>query len=569
MNALSLDETTFGELVEAPYPITSIKRLILDRSTISMDLLTNLARCMPHLKDLSLANTYGFSHSTYDDNSFWSDSDEEDGGYIDLDDSDVFGHYPDDDSDGSHPPSVADTYFGEGSLVSSFTYEGVVLDPAPLPPTDDVDAVSDASHESSDESFTLTSELEDTTEYLGEWSYDEEGKLWQLHQLCPDIVSFDFTSCKSDGVDDAMLTTICQLWGARGLQALKFGDVCQFWDSAFGAIAQYCSRTLTVLELSSRQHTPAQFALVQFDPMARVLLESCPALEVLRIDSHPIRASDIGYEPWQCSNLKELGIWIDEYEHNRDDGSRGQRASGQRPPPQTTIGLSPDIDPVTNIGLSKFRQSRPDVDIGAYMDVFDQCLRSNGLEIAPVSESAQENRDPRRRYVQKVKSTTISATHETVVRPGGRDNSEFMADVMRPRGGRSPSPTNDLNFSDRAAATNFEIYQALEVLRMDDYLIEAFKAIIGLSVAKRHGHMHDWRKVLDTTEEALAEVPADIDPARNATLLGFQLMVPHVDLQAYRDTFKYFLGCCDLELVPTGDFPQRFDLSKRYVRKKQ
>ncbi|KAG0317534.1 hypothetical protein BG000_004521 [Podila horticola] len=326
MNALSLDETTFGELVEAPYPITSIKRLILDRSTISMDLLTNLARCMPHLKDLSLANTYGFSHSTYDDNSFWSDSDEEDGGYIDLDDSDVFGHYPDDDSDGSQPPSVADTYFGEGSLVTSFTYEGVVLDPAPLPPTDDVDAVSDASHESSDESFTLTSELADTTEYLGEWSYDEDGKLWQLHQLCPDIISFDFTSCKSDGVDDAMFTTICQLWGAKGLQALKFGDVCQFWDSAFGAIAQYCSRTLTVLELSSRQHTPAQFALVQFDPMARVLLESCPALEVLRIDSHPIRASDIGFEPWQCSNLKELGIWIDEYEHNRDDGSRGQRA---------------------------------------------------------------------------------------------------------------------------------------------------------------------------------------------------------------------------------------------------
>ncbi|KAG0331796.1 hypothetical protein BG000_010581 [Podila horticola] len=163
---------------------------------------------------------------------------------------------------------------------------------------------------------------------------------------------------------------------------------------------------------------------------------------------------------------------------------------------------------------------------------------------------------------------------------------------------------NDLNFSDRAAPNNFEIYQALEILRMDDYFIEAcesylpgletpgavyldlfalekvvldwiaqycagVKAIIGLSVAKHHGQMHDWRKVLDTTEEALAEVPADIDPARNATLLGFQLMVPHVDLQAYRDTFKYFLGCCDLELVPTGDFPQRFDLSKRYVRKKQ
>lgn len=557
MNALSLDETTFGELAEAPFPITNIKRLVLDRSTISMDLLTNLARCMPHLKDLSLANTYGFSHSTsHDDSSSWSDSDEEASGDSDLDVNDIFGNYMDDYSDRSPPPSVADTYTGEVSPVTSITGEDVVLDPAPFPPTDDVDVVSNASHEGPGVSFTPASGLADTAEPLGEWSYDEEDKLRKLHQLCPDIVSFDFTGCKSDGVDDAMLTTICQLWGTNGLQALKFGGVCQFWDSTCCTIAQYCSRTLTVLELSSRHHTPAQFAFVQLDPMAQVLLESCRALEVLRIDSYPIRAGDIGYEPWQCSNLKELGIWIAESGRNRDDGNRGHgtvrtnayrqlgrlkrlrtlvltgsepfllrtksnpsptdssdwqlwadlpelevldvtnldpsalsehalcwigehwtglktvtgaflpariteqfktfgavltkrlsysrrgrsRESGQGLPPQTAIELLPEIDPVTNVGLSKFRQSRPDVDLGAYMDAFDQCLKSNGLEIAPVSESTRENRDLRRRSVQKIKSTTFSATQEPVTRPGGRDNSEFMADVMRPRGGRSPSP---------------------------------------------------------------------------------------------------------------------------------
>ncbi|KAG0035305.1 hypothetical protein BGZ81_009801 [Podila clonocystis] len=325
MNALSLDETTFGELAEAPYPITSISRLVLDRSTISMDLLTNLARCMSHLKDLSLANTYGFSHSAaHGDSSSWSDSDEENGDDPGLDDSDIFEHYTDDDSDGSQPSSIAATYVGESSPVNSFTGEDGVLDSASFSLTDDVDAVSNSSHECSDVSFTIASELAS----LGEWSYDEEGKLRHLHQLCPDIVSFDFTGCVSDGVDDAALTTICQLWGANGLQSLKFGSVCQFWDSTFVTIVQYCSRTLTVLELSSRYHTPAQFALTQFDTMARVLLESCCALEVLRIDSYPIRAGDIGYEPWQCSNLKELGIWIDEYDHNRDDGIKGHRTIG-------------------------------------------------------------------------------------------------------------------------------------------------------------------------------------------------------------------------------------------------
>ncbi|KAG0091694.1 hypothetical protein BGZ92_000056 [Podila epicladia] len=555
MNSLSLDEITFGELAEAPFPTTSIRRLVLDRSTVNMDLLINLARCMPHLKDLSLANTYGFSHSTsHDESSAWSDSDEEVSDDSDLDDHDIFESYEDNYSDRSQLPSVVDTYTGEGSPVTSFTGEDVVLDPAPFSPTDDVDVVSSASHESADVSFAPASGLADTTESLGEWSYGEEDKLRQLHQLCPDIISFDFTGCKSDGVDDAMLTTICQLWGTNGLQTLKFGGVCQFWDSTFSTIAQYCSRTLTVLELSSRNHTPAQFVFVQFDPMARVLLESCRALEVLRIDSYPIRAGDIGYEPWQCSNLNELGIWIDEYERNRDDYNRdrGQgtvrtnayrqlgrlkrlrtlaltgsepfllrtkstpsptdfsdwqlwadlhelevldvtnldpsalselalgwigehwtglktvtgsflpvriteqfkslgailtkrlsysrrgrsRESGPGPTPQTAIELLPDIDPVTNVGLSKFRKSRPDVDLGAYMDAFDQCLKSNGLEVAPVSESARENRDPRRRCVQKI----ISATQEPVTRPGGRDNSEFMADVMRPRGGRSPSP---------------------------------------------------------------------------------------------------------------------------------
>ncbi|KAG0100572.1 hypothetical protein BGZ93_010165 [Podila epicladia] len=323
MNSLSLDEITFGELAEAPFPTTSIRRLVLDRSTINMDLLINLARCMPHLKDLSLANTYGFSHSTsHDESSAWSDSDEEVSDDSDLDDHDIFESYEDNYSDRSQLPSVVDTYTGEGSPVTSFTGEDVVLDPAPFSPTDDVDVVSSASHESADVSFAPASGLADTTESLGEWSYGEEDKLRQLHQLCPDIISFDFTGCKSDGVDDAMLTTICQLWGTNGLQTLKFGGVCQFWDSTFSTIAQYCSRTLTVLELSSRNHTPAQFVFVQFDPMARVLLESCRALEVLRIDSYPIRAGDIGYEPWQCSNLNELGIWIDEYERNRDDYNR-------------------------------------------------------------------------------------------------------------------------------------------------------------------------------------------------------------------------------------------------------
>ncbi|KAF9391544.1 hypothetical protein CPB97_006264 [Podila verticillata] len=568
MNTLSLDDTTFEELAEAPYPITSIRRLVLDRSTISMDLLTNLARCMPHLKDLSLANTYGFSHSTQDDSGSWVDSDEEDSddtSSIDND-YDTYGYYTDEDSDGgsdgSRSPSATVTDIGNGP-VTSYTGEDAGIDPlASFSPSDGEDAGSIVSHGNSSMLSMMASEVADTTEPL-EWTCDEGGKFWHLHQLCPNIVSFDFTGCTSDGVDDIMLTTICQLWGAN-LQALRFGDVCQFWDSTFSTIAQHCSRTLTILELSSTHHTPAHFALVQFDPMVQVLLECCQALEVLRIDRYPIRAGDIGAEPWLCSNLRELGIWIDEHEHNRDDGNRGHRTvrtnayrqlgrlkhlktlvlagsepfllrtkpnpsptdsldwqlwanllelevldvvnldpsamseqtlvwmskhwtglrtitgsflpariteqlkaigvvlterssypmrgrscvSGQGPPSQTTIELSRAVDPVTNGGLFKFRQLRPDVDIGAYMDVFDQCLKRNGLEIAPNAEPIQENWDLCRRHVQKVKSTIVSAAQHPVVRPGGRDNSEFMADVMRPRGGRSPSPLGTCIFED-------------------------------------------------------------------------------------------------------------------------
>lgn len=557
MNALSLDDTTFEELAEAPYPITSIRRLVLDRSTISMDLLTNLARCMPHLKDISLANTYGFSHSTQDDSGSWVDSDEEDSDGTDSidNDNDTYGYYTDEDSDGSRSPSAAEIDMEDGP-VTAYTGENAGMDLlTSFPPSDDVDAGSIVSHGSSSMLSTMALEVAETTESL-EGTCDEEGKVRHLHQLCPDIVSFDFTGCNSDGVDDAVLTTICQLWGANGLQVLRFGGVCQFWDSTFGTIAQHCSRTMTILELSSRYHTPAHFALVQFDSMVQVLLESCRALEVLRIDRYPIRAGDIGAEPWLCSNLRELGIWIDELEHNRDDGNRGHRTvrtnayrqlgrlkrlktlvlagsepfllhtkpnpsptdsldwqlwadllelevldvvnldpsalseqaliwmskhwtglrtitgsflpariteqlkalgvvlterssyptrgrsceSGQGPPSQTTIELSRAVDPVTNGGLFKFRQLRPDVDIGAYMDVFDQCLKRNGLEIAPNLEPTQENWDLSRRHVQKIKSTIVSAAQHPLVRPGGRDNSEFMADVMRPRGGRSPSP---------------------------------------------------------------------------------------------------------------------------------
>ncbi|KAF9323057.1 hypothetical protein BG006_001799 [Podila minutissima] len=468
MNALSLDETTFGELAEAPFPITSIKRLVLDRSTISMDLLTNLARCMPHLKYLSLANTYGFSHSTsHDDSSSWSDSDEEASGDSDLDVNDIFGNYMDDYSDRSPPPSVANTYTGEGSPVTSFIGEDVVLDPAPFPPTDDVDVVSNASHESPDVAFTPASGLADTAEPLGAWSYDEENKLRKLHQLCPDIVSFDFTGCKSDGVDDAMLTTICQLWGTNGLQALKFGGVCQFWDSTCCTIAQYCSRTLTVLELSSRHHTPAQFAFVQLDPMAQVLLESCRALEVLRIDSYPIRAGDIGYEPWQCSNLKELGIWIAEL--------------------KTLILTAEDC----------LLPSTPGSDLDLWADL---------------------------------------AVLETL-------SVEYLGPF------------------------------ALDKVVVD-WVAQSWtgvKAIFGFFFCRQapSAKMNDWREVLDTTEEALADVPADIDCARNVTLVGFQLMAPHVGRQAYHYTFENFLGCCDLEMVPTLDLPQGFGLSKHNVCKKQ
>lgn len=97
------------------------------------------------------------------------------------------------------------------------------------------------------------------------------------------------------------------------------------------------------------------------------------------------------------------------------------------------------------------------------------------------------------------------------------------------------------------------------------------KAIFGFFFCRQvpSAKMNDWREVLDTTEEALADVPADIDRARNVTLVGFLLMAPHVGRQAYHDTFENFLGCCDLEVVPTLDLPQGFDLSKHNVCKKQ
>ncbi|KAG0337564.1 hypothetical protein BG004_007589 [Podila humilis] len=535
--SLSADDTTFDDLETPPWTATSIQELILDRSTISMKLILNLALWMPQLRTLSLERTYGISHLVDEDFDSLDELESVDNQTDEINTNElfIFGG----ESNEAYSPDTEFSPHTETSDIGPTETMSVSQD------SDPCDISPLGTEEQGSSYYTLANVDGRQSDLLG--------KFRQLHESCPNITSFDFTLCDSDGLGDLELKAVCRIWGKAGVQVLRFGGLCQLDNTTFSSIGRQCSQTLTVADFSLRQHGGQQYRGNRHFPEILTLLNTCCALQVLRVDDYPIRAKDISIRNgWASTKLRELGIWIEDtlgsthhpntlanvywqlgrlrrlkkfilagiepclmwnrkgwpsplaspgwqdlanwrelevldianldpsglskqvlewiavhwmslksitatylpassVEAIDDVDAAAQLASikGTSSPGLTTnrhkwVELSPVIDPVTNDGLSRFRALRPEVDTSAFADTFHMHLSHRGLVVVPPLELAQENTQEElseRRFVRKVggrESAASQGSEETP--PGGRENGEFMAEVMRPRGGRSPSP---------------------------------------------------------------------------------------------------------------------------------
>ncbi|CAO3566676.1 unnamed protein product [Mortierella alpina] len=157
--------------------------------------------------------------------------------------------------------------------------------------------------------------------------------LQSLHRLCPKIETFDFTGCRTEGVDHHLLLNVCRLWGSAGsassgyqasggIKVLDAGDVLPVERSFFNAVWTHCSTTLTGLDLSwnhcirSQQTPPWGFGghirpTEYYDDILNIMT-SCHHLEYLYVEPYPVngRTIQLSSADWVCTKLKSLQIHI-------------------------------------------------------------------------------------------------------------------------------------------------------------------------------------------------------------------------------------------------------------------
>ncbi|KAF9107176.1 hypothetical protein BGX27_008852 [Mortierella sp. AM989] len=247
--------------------LTRVQTLILDRSTLGMQTLLDLAAVMPDLRVLSIEDTFGIAqeHGDFDSDGGFFDEDEgdEDSESESDEGSEADGEDGDDDMeepDATMPPSIHELYLtqlvvaqmavqaaaqaaaqaaipGPHSAAAPthnpFTNNGnSTYEPQDGSPHAPVGSFPTAPSGSEDEwedfgSDMYTSDNEETLGISCPFSAEISGhppaqrqkesslfrKIRQLHAYCPLIQSFNFSECRPDQLDDKFLEFICELWG--------------------------------------------------------------------------------------------------------------------------------------------------------------------------------------------------------------------------------------------------------------------------------------------------------------------------------------------------------------------
>ncbi|KAG0239843.1 hypothetical protein BGX31_002442 [Mortierella sp. GBA43] len=399
--------------------LTKITTLVLDRCTISMRGLLDLAAVMPDLQELSLRDMSGIGEDEFE-----GDEEDED----DEDDEDPFADHPDtpnNEQGNQHGLTIDATISGTimaqldqifGLQGENYQEQGDHAPPAvnlnsdtehdSLPDLeeqdslvqeddDDMPALEDNDTPSAPTPFDLD-DLEDDEddEWLDQDDDDDDdagiydiedpfaphpaglydgdnhtfhwhshfptfptfplyvrshrlfGKMRQLQRFCPMIRSFDFSACRSDGLDDAFFVFICELWGPHGtthgnitgnndsssrggltpsslgLKALVIQDACAFKPDFFGKVLHNCANTLTTLDLSMNVSIRWNTRTARYDEEVKSktyyddilkILGTCSGLEVLHVEPYPVNALLIANrkEDWVCTKLRSLRICIE------------------------------------------------------------------------------------------------------------------------------------------------------------------------------------------------------------------------------------------------------------------
>ncbi|KAG9324338.1 hypothetical protein KVV02_006584 [Mortierella alpina] len=332
--------------------LTGITTLVLDRSTIDPITVTRLAGVMPDLRKLSLKGSFGLGMNmdhlqdealnnpvnlqhVHNQNQVPTASDNTTNSEVNVlvegasagaeeIQEEASQQSDDENEEQEHEnPTPASTY-----LVWNDIYDNV-LDDA----DDDLGDAFDDYLGSGDEDFddghygSLYHAGVATASINTNARTHQTRMLQLLHKLCPKIEAFDFTECRTEGVDNHFLLNVCQLWGpagsassgqqtSGGLKVLDAGDVHHVENSFFGAVLTHCRTTLTGLDLSWSEGTRHLFGTLMrptgyYDEILNIMT-SCPHLEYLHVELYPVNGQTIqlATADWVCTKLKSLKMCI-------------------------------------------------------------------------------------------------------------------------------------------------------------------------------------------------------------------------------------------------------------------
>ncbi|KAF9901059.1 hypothetical protein EC991_006570 [Linnemannia zychae] len=164
-----------------------------------------------------------------------------------------------------------------------------------------------------------------------------------LKNFCPKIDTFDFSGSRSEALNEAFFSAICEFWGESdsdptdrghpssaaqpksthtGLKVLNAADVCKVEAKFFSSIRQRCSSTLTSLDLSLSPKMMWQLRSAAYEVEVRQvkyydeilpILMTCPALEHLLVGPYPLNAKKIAAQEsnWSVTRLRTLHLCIE------------------------------------------------------------------------------------------------------------------------------------------------------------------------------------------------------------------------------------------------------------------